>query len=223
MRTDCSVKQEEVVAIVLDDVASAITSSSGEVKACIEAGGIGWCKRIAKDFLRPTANTTRINRGPNCVKRKCCTIKLSVLPPRHDATTQKWQAHNCLISHCVLMSLVCTCKPQQRISSQWIHMWTAKVCCVLLSISVAISAYLHLCLVTVSQVQQLTDCDQPLTMTDPAQQQTDPESMYMFSYQLLHNHVLLKRVLLQQWRTLMMLYRHVWKKCREDIRVCYTR
>ena len=46
MRTDYCVEQEEVVALVLEDVASAITSSCVEVKACIEAlemdGTKGW-------------------------------------------------------------------------------------------------------------------------------------------------------------------------------------
>ena len=80
MRTDCCVEQEEVVALVLEDVASAITFSCSEVKACIEAVGIGWYKKLTKDFLRPKAKTTKISRGFSGIKRKCCAIKLHVLP-----------------------------------------------------------------------------------------------------------------------------------------------
>ena len=80
MRTDYCVEQEEVVALVLEDVASAITSSCGEVKACIEALEMGWYKRMAKDFLRPKTNTIKITRGLSCIKRKCCAVKISAVP-----------------------------------------------------------------------------------------------------------------------------------------------
>lgn len=80
MRTDCFVEHVEVVAIVLDEVASAITAHCDEVKKCVEAEKIGWIRQVTKDFLSPTANTTKIVRGPNSRKRKCCAIKLSALP-----------------------------------------------------------------------------------------------------------------------------------------------
>ena len=81
MRTDCTIEEEEVVAVVLEDVASVITSSCTEVKVCLEAAGMGWCRNIGNDFLRPNAKTTKISRGPNGIKRKCFAAKLSALPP----------------------------------------------------------------------------------------------------------------------------------------------
>ena len=50
MRTNCSIEQTEVVAVVLEDLASATTSSYTSIKANIEAQGMGWTKKIMKDF-----------------------------------------------------------------------------------------------------------------------------------------------------------------------------
>ena len=80
MRTDCYVEQKEVVAFVLEDVASAITASCEEVKRCIESERLGWTKRVGKDFLTASATTTKISRGAQSVKRKCCTVRLDTLP-----------------------------------------------------------------------------------------------------------------------------------------------
>ena len=80
MRTNCSIEQTEVVAVVLEDLASATTSSCTSIKANIEAQGMGWTKKITKDFFLPGSSSTRICRGVNAKKRKCCGIKLSALP-----------------------------------------------------------------------------------------------------------------------------------------------
>ena len=85
MRTNCSIEQTEVVAVVLEDLASATTSSCTSIKANIEAQGMGWTKKITKDFLLPGSSSTRICRGVNAKKRKCCGIKLSALPQELQA------------------------------------------------------------------------------------------------------------------------------------------
>ena len=80
MRTDCLMEGDEVVAIVLDDVSEEITFSCAEVKASILAGGFGEYRKMARDFLSVSANTTIIKRGRSDRKRKCCVIKLKRLP-----------------------------------------------------------------------------------------------------------------------------------------------
>ena len=81
MRTGCSVDQREVVAIVLEDIASALTSPCQTLKKTIDSRGVGRTKNMSKDFLHPDAKTTRISRGrSNGLKRKCCTIWLDTLP-----------------------------------------------------------------------------------------------------------------------------------------------
>ena len=73
-------EQTEIVAIVLEDVARTISATCADVRASIDELGIGWGKKLAKDFLPSNATTLRISRGVNAHKRKCCGIKLNVLP-----------------------------------------------------------------------------------------------------------------------------------------------
>ena len=80
MRTNTLVGTEEVVAIVLEDVAKQLSFSITKIKASIEAGGFGVHKNISRDFLLPTSDTTNILRGKTAIKRKCCAVKLSSLP-----------------------------------------------------------------------------------------------------------------------------------------------
>ena len=63
MRTGCSVEQREVVAIVFEDVASAITFPCHVVKKSIDSEKVGHTKKMSKDFLSPTATVTTISRG----------------------------------------------------------------------------------------------------------------------------------------------------------------
>ena len=60
MQTDSFVDGEEVVAMVLDDVSSALTFSCAEVKASIEAGRFGQYKKVTRDFLSLKDTTTTI-------------------------------------------------------------------------------------------------------------------------------------------------------------------
>ena len=81
MRTDCYVEQREVVAIALEDVASAITFPPHLVKRSIESAKVGYTKNQSKDFLTSTATEMRISRGSKHTrKRKCCNIWLDTLP-----------------------------------------------------------------------------------------------------------------------------------------------
>jgi hypothetical protein len=47
------VEQKEVVAVVFEDVASAITPPCDVIKRGVKSVGIGWTKKIAKEFLVP--------------------------------------------------------------------------------------------------------------------------------------------------------------------------
>ena len=81
MRTaDTYMRKEEVVAVVLENVAFGLTHSCAEIKMSVEASGSGQYKKMSRDFLVPNAVTTTITRGRNAWKRKCCLIKLSHLP-----------------------------------------------------------------------------------------------------------------------------------------------
>jgi len=80
MRTDSYVEKEEVVAVVLEDIASQLTFSCAEIKTSVEAGRLGANKKVSRDVLVQTATTTVITRHRTAWKRTCCTIKLSCLP-----------------------------------------------------------------------------------------------------------------------------------------------
>ena len=51
MRTDTYMGNEEVVAVVLDDVASELTHSCAEVKASLESSQSGQFRKTSRDFL----------------------------------------------------------------------------------------------------------------------------------------------------------------------------
>ena len=80
MRTDTYMGNEEVVAVVLADVASELTHSCAEVKASLESSQSGQFRKTSRDFLACDATTTTISRGRTAWKRKCCLIRLSCLP-----------------------------------------------------------------------------------------------------------------------------------------------
>ena len=79
MRTNTLVGTEEVVAIVLEDVAN-FPSTVKKIKTSIEAGGFGVHRNISRDFLLPTVDTATIMRGETVIKLKCCAVKLNRLP-----------------------------------------------------------------------------------------------------------------------------------------------
>ena len=81
MRTATFVNNQEVVAIVLADVASFLTFSMSEIKAAIVSLQIGDATNT-KDFLDPAASTTIITRNVSNRRRKCCTVLLEKVP--HD-------------------------------------------------------------------------------------------------------------------------------------------
>ena len=71
--------QEEVVAIVLEDVASALTAHCDEIRKCIKAEEVGWTVNVSRDFLPVNSSSLKISRA-NGHKRKCCAIMLKKLP-----------------------------------------------------------------------------------------------------------------------------------------------
>ena len=82
-----------MVAIVFEDVASAITSPCDVITRSVESAGIGWTKNIVKDFLAPTATTAKILRVPHCRKRKCCAVRLDSLPNDLQVKLQHGKIH----------------------------------------------------------------------------------------------------------------------------------
>ncbi len=79
MRTGCYVEKKEVLAVVLDDVAAALSYSISEIKCAVQDGGYGSYKTISKDFLQQNVDSCIITRGINDKKRKCCVIRLNSL------------------------------------------------------------------------------------------------------------------------------------------------
>lgn len=82
--------QEEVVAVVLEDVASALTTLCDVLRKCIRAEEVGWTVNISRDFLRSNSSSLKISRATGR-KRKCCTIMLKSLPSqiRDDIRSSK--------------------------------------------------------------------------------------------------------------------------------------
>ena len=72
--------EEEVLAVVLEDVTLGLTHSCAEMKLSVEASGSELYKKMSRDFLAPITVTTTIARGRTARKRKCCLFKLSHLP-----------------------------------------------------------------------------------------------------------------------------------------------
>ena len=81
MRTDTHVQQQEVVALVLEDVASAVSAQCDQIRKCITKEEVGWTRNISKDFLRPNSSSLKISRPLNTAhKKKCVIIILKALP-----------------------------------------------------------------------------------------------------------------------------------------------
>ena len=100
----------DVLAVVLEDVASFLSHTCTEVKECVVATDSGIYKNVARDFLVRGASTTTISRGAlkTSYKRKCCVIKLSCLPPDLQAQLKKgiMYLHSSIISSSILAKLV---------------------------------------------------------------------------------------------------------------------
>ena len=77
MRTATFVRSREVVAIVLNDIESSISTT--EIKSAIKFRGIGDVN-CTKDFLDPASSMTTITRNVSNKRRKCCVIYLDELP-----------------------------------------------------------------------------------------------------------------------------------------------
>ena len=70
--------KHELVAIAFEDVASALSVS---VRDQIMSSDMGKTRKITKDFLLPTAETTVISRKAGTSKcRKCSVVWLDTLP-----------------------------------------------------------------------------------------------------------------------------------------------
>ena len=78
MRTETTVASEEVLAVVLPDVAGQLTHSPSAIRQMVAKEG--WGGSDTKDFLPPDASSLIINRKDNSRRRKCTAIFLSKLP-----------------------------------------------------------------------------------------------------------------------------------------------
>ena len=90
------VNHDDVLAVVLSDVASQLTFSVSEIGAATVKGGFGY-KNQAKDFLIPHAISTLLTRGPNTTRRKCTAFKLSKLA---DSTKDSLLKGQCDLFDC---------------------------------------------------------------------------------------------------------------------------
>ena len=68
VRTGVQVNCEDVLAVVLSEVAPQLTSAIPKIVQAAVKGGLG-CSNVSKDFLIPTAVTTFLTRGPNTTRR----------------------------------------------------------------------------------------------------------------------------------------------------------
>ena len=75
MRTECKVAGQEVVAVCMQDVEFNLPHPIDVIKKGISKSGIGLIN-IAKDFLKETANDSKITRYVNEKSRKCVVIFL---------------------------------------------------------------------------------------------------------------------------------------------------
>ena len=64
MQVNC----ENVLAVVLSEVAPQLTSAIPKIAQAAVKGGLGY-SNVSKDFLIPTAVTTVLTRGPNTTWR----------------------------------------------------------------------------------------------------------------------------------------------------------
>ncbi len=78
MRTGTFVADEEVLAVVLGDIATSLTYSCAEIKRALKSGEWG-SDDVNRDFLEPDADDIVIKRK-NSKKRRCCALVLSKLP-----------------------------------------------------------------------------------------------------------------------------------------------
>ena len=76
MRTDVSIGGQQVLAVVLSDVSTALIHPIAVIWAAIEKGNYGH-RNVTKDFLDPGCHSTTVTRGVNNRRRKCVVILLS--------------------------------------------------------------------------------------------------------------------------------------------------
>ena len=77
-RTQVLVGNQEVLAIVLEDLASALTHSCATIKKAVEKAK--WGVSTQKDFLRHDAVEAAISRGKTAHKRRCLAVYLTKMP-----------------------------------------------------------------------------------------------------------------------------------------------
>ena len=69
---------EDVLAVVLSEVANYLTFPIPKIVQATVKGGLGY-SNVSKDFLTSNAATTVLTRGPNSTRRKCTVFILSKL------------------------------------------------------------------------------------------------------------------------------------------------
>ena len=70
MRTDVQVGGQQVLAVVLADIASSLSYSVTQIRSALTRGNYGHT-RITKDFLKPGEESNFITRNVNSRRRKC--------------------------------------------------------------------------------------------------------------------------------------------------------
>lgn len=78
MRTDLRVGEDQVLAVVLAEVATLLTFPMNRIKLAVERGKFGH-KRITKDFLIPGMDSEHVKRDVNSRRRRCEALILSKL------------------------------------------------------------------------------------------------------------------------------------------------
>ena len=114
---------EDVLAVVLSEVANYLTFPIPKIVQATVKGGLGY-SNVSKDFLTSNAATTVLTRGPNSTRRKCTVFILSKLA---DSTRGSLLKGWCvLFTTNMLFYYSSFYLTQQHSSLQWILQWRNK-------------------------------------------------------------------------------------------------
>lgn len=100
MRTDVTVADQEVLALVLTDSALNLSHTVLTIRQAIRRSKTGQTREV-KDFLQPESVDSHVTRGVNSRRRKCDAFFLSCLDAVHTEQLKagKLKYNKCLPLH----------------------------------------------------------------------------------------------------------------------------
>ena len=110
MRSDTRVSNRPVLAVVLNDVSSKLSSalSVSTITAAMRATHYGKSDEV-KDFLRQGSADTFIVRDKNSIRRRCCVVYLDMIAEQQQVKIKESKSINMKYvsaqSHFILLTL----------------------------------------------------------------------------------------------------------------------